>query len=105
MGLFSKSLMELAVNHHQRKVLHAIFAHPVNANLDLKDVTNVLTGLGAEIDAKAKSRDRRHAQRAVDHFAPEQPQPAQGRGDADLQVPEVLRDCGRGIPGLTRQSP
>jgi hypothetical protein len=43
-------------NHHQRRVLHAIFAHPVNANLDLKDVTNVLTGLGAEIDAKAKSR-------------------------------------------------
>jgi len=56
MGLFSKILMELAVNHHQRKVLHAIFAHPVNANLDLKNVTNVLTGLGAEIDAKAKSR-------------------------------------------------
>ena len=55
MGSFSKSSMELAVNHHQRKVLHAIFAHPVNANLDLKDVTNVLTGLGAEIDAKAKS--------------------------------------------------
>ena len=26
------------MNHHQRKVLHAIFAHPVNANLDLKDV-------------------------------------------------------------------
>ena len=55
MGLFSKTLMEVAVNHHQRKVLHAIFAHPVNANLDLNDVTNVLTGLGAEIDAKAKS--------------------------------------------------
>jgi hypothetical protein len=48
--------VELAGNHHQRKVLHAIFAHPVNANLNLKDVTNVLTGLGAEIDAKAKSR-------------------------------------------------
>ncbi|HZZ62629.1 MAG TPA: hypothetical protein VFE63_15940 [Roseiarcus sp.] len=44
------------MNHHQRKVLHAIFAHPVNANLDLKDVLNVLTGLGAEIDAKTKSR-------------------------------------------------
>ena len=40
------------MNHHQRKVLHAIFAHPVSANLDLKDVTRVLTGLGAEIDAK-----------------------------------------------------
>jgi len=30
--------------HHQRKVLHVIFAHPVNANLNLKDVTGVLTG-------------------------------------------------------------
>jgi hypothetical protein len=44
------------MNHHQRKVLHAIFAHPVTGNLDLKDVLNVLTGLGAEIDAKTKSR-------------------------------------------------
>ena len=44
------------MNHHQRKVLHAIFAHPVNAKLDLKDVTTVLGGLGAEIDAKAMSR-------------------------------------------------
>jgi len=34
------------MNHHQRKVLHVIFAHPVNAKLDLKDVVNVLTGLG-----------------------------------------------------------
>jgi hypothetical protein len=44
------------VNHHQRKVLHAIFAHPINANLDFKDVVNVLTGLGATIDAKTKNR-------------------------------------------------
>ena len=44
------------MNHHQRKVLHAIFAHPVTGNLDLKDVLNVLTGLGAEIDARTKSR-------------------------------------------------
>jgi hypothetical protein len=44
------------VNHHQRKVLHAIFAHPLNANLETKDVVNVLSGLGAEIDAKSKSR-------------------------------------------------
>jgi hypothetical protein len=47
---------ERAVNHHQRKVLHAIFAHPVNANLDLKDVMGMLTALGAEMDAKTKSR-------------------------------------------------
>ena len=26
------------VNHHQRKILHAIFAHPVNANLEMKDI-------------------------------------------------------------------
>jgi hypothetical protein len=44
------------MNHHQRKVLHAIFAHPLNANLEMKDVVNVLNGLGAEIDAKSKSR-------------------------------------------------
>ena len=44
------------MNHHQRKVLHAIFAHPVNANLDLKDVMGMLTALGAEMDAKTKSR-------------------------------------------------
>ena len=44
------------MNHHQRKVLHAIFAHPVSANLDMKDVMNVLTGLGAEIDTRTKSR-------------------------------------------------
>ncbi len=44
------------MNHHHRKILHAIFAHPVNTNLDLKDVMGVLTGLGAEIDARTKSR-------------------------------------------------
>jgi hypothetical protein len=44
------------MNHHQRKVLQAIFAHPVNANLHLDDVTSVLSGLGAEIDTRTKSR-------------------------------------------------
>ncbi len=44
------------MNHHQRKVLHAIFAHPVNANLEMKDVETVLHGLGAEIDGRTKSR-------------------------------------------------
>ena len=44
------------MNHHQRKLLQAIFAHPLNANLEMKDIVNVLNGLGAEIDAKSKSR-------------------------------------------------
>ena len=55
-GLSLKPIKAPAMNHHQRKVLHAIFAHPVNANLDLQDVTHVLTALGAEIDSKTKSR-------------------------------------------------
>ncbi len=44
------------MNHHQRKVLHAIFAHPVNANLEMKDIETVLNGLGAEMATKTKSR-------------------------------------------------
>jgi hypothetical protein len=44
--------MGLTVNHHQHKVLHAIF----NTNLEMKDIVTVLNGLGAEIDAKSKSR-------------------------------------------------
>jgi hypothetical protein len=34
------------------------FALPVNANLDMKDITNVLHRIGAEIDARTKSRIR-----------------------------------------------
>ena len=44
------------MNHHHRKILHSIFAHPINSNIDLKDVTHVLTELGAEIDNKTGSR-------------------------------------------------
>jgi hypothetical protein len=44
------------MNHHQRKVLNAVFAHPVNANLDLKDAMGMLTALGAEMDTKTESR-------------------------------------------------
>lgn len=44
------------MNHRHRKVLHAIFAHPINANIDFKDVEHVLSELGAEIDNKSGSR-------------------------------------------------
>ena len=37
------------MNHHHRKILHAIFAHPINANLKSKDVMHVFGELGAEI--------------------------------------------------------
>jgi hypothetical protein len=37
------------MNHRHRKVLHAIFAHPVSANIDPKAVHAVLEELGAEV--------------------------------------------------------
>ena len=36
------------MNHRHRKVLHAIFAHPLNNNLDPEAVVHVLEELGAE---------------------------------------------------------
>jgi hypothetical protein len=44
------------MNHHQRKILHAIYAHPVNANLEMKDVSTVFNGLGADIEIRTKNR-------------------------------------------------
>jgi len=35
-----------ALNHHDRKVLHGIFAHPLNHNLDPRAVEHLLTELG-----------------------------------------------------------
>jgi hypothetical protein len=37
------------MNHHHRKILHTLFAHPVSANVAMKDVESVLRELGAEI--------------------------------------------------------
>lgn len=37
------------MNHHHRKVLHALFAHPVSANIDPRHVQATLQDLGAEV--------------------------------------------------------
>ena len=37
------------MNHRHRKVLHALFAHPVSANIDPKAVVSVLEDVGAEV--------------------------------------------------------
>ena len=29
---------EAVMNHHHRKILHSLFAHPINANIGMKDV-------------------------------------------------------------------
>jgi hypothetical protein len=44
------------VNHRHRKVLHALFAHPVSANIDFREVESVLGELGAEIENRSGAR-------------------------------------------------
>ena len=44
------------MNHRHRKILHAIFAHPVSGNINFKDVVHVFEELGAEVDNKSGNR-------------------------------------------------
>ena len=44
------------MNHHHRKILHSLFAHPVSTNIDVNDVSHVLGELGAEVDHKNGNR-------------------------------------------------
>lgn len=37
------------MNHKHRATLHALFAHPISANIDPKDVRSVLEALGADL--------------------------------------------------------
>jgi hypothetical protein len=44
------------MNHRHRKVLHAIFDHPVSANIDPKAVEAVFEELGAEVTHNGSGR-------------------------------------------------
>ena len=44
------------MNHRHRKVLQALFAHPISANIDFREVIHVLEELGAEIEMKSGNR-------------------------------------------------
>lgn len=44
------------MNHKHRKILHAIFAHPVSNNIAFKDVVSVFEELGAEVENKTGNR-------------------------------------------------
>lgn len=44
------------MNHRHRKILNALFAHPIANNVDFNDVVHVLEELGAEIDNKSGHR-------------------------------------------------
>jgi hypothetical protein len=44
------------MDHRHRKVLHALFAHPVSGNINFKAVVSVFEELGAEVDNKSGNR-------------------------------------------------
>jgi hypothetical protein len=44
------------MNHHHRTTLHALFAHPVSANIDPKKVLHVFEELGAEVGNASGNR-------------------------------------------------
>ena len=37
------------MNHHHRKVLHSLFAHPISGNVSMKEVESVFRELGGEV--------------------------------------------------------
>lgn len=79
------------MNHRHRKVLHALFAHPISANIDFKDVVHVLEELGAEVDAKSGNRigvtlqGHTVAFNHVNHSLPK---------DEVVQIRKFLETCG-----------
>jgi hypothetical protein len=44
------------MNHRHRKVLHALFSHPVSANIDPKAVQAVFEELGADMEHTGTGR-------------------------------------------------
>lgn len=44
------------MNHKHRKVLHALFAHPVSANISVRSVESVIQELGGEIEQRHGGR-------------------------------------------------
>ena len=44
------------MNHKHRKVLHALFAHPMSGNISLKEVESVFRELGADVEERQHSK-------------------------------------------------
>ena len=79
------------MNHHHRKILHSLFAHPVSANIDFKDVNHVLAELGADIENTTGSRIEVSfkGQKAAFHHANHSLPKAEV-----LQIRKFLESCG-----------
>ena len=44
------------MNHHHRKILHALFDHPISANIAFKDVERLLGDVGATLETRSGDR-------------------------------------------------
>jgi hypothetical protein len=51
-----RSCAKANMNHHHRKTLHALFAHPIGANVDFGKVMHLLEDVGADVDNKSGNR-------------------------------------------------
>jgi hypothetical protein len=55
-AILSEETQELSMNHKHRKVLHALFAHPVSANISPGAVESVFQELGGDIEQRHGGR-------------------------------------------------
>jgi len=79
------------MNHRHRKVLHALFAHPISTNIDLKDIASVFRELGAAVEHDNKGRLTVKLNGRSAHF------PAAHRGlpkDEVVQIRKFIEGCG-----------
>jgi hypothetical protein len=79
------------VNHRHRKVLHAVFAHPLNHNIDPLHLRHVFEDLGADLretgagSTQVTLNGKVHAFHLGQHSVP---------GDVVMAVRHFLQDAG-----------
>lgn len=70
------------MNHKHRKILHAVFAHPMPHNIDPKGLNHLLEALGGEVETAGKGglTVRLNGHQGTFHF-----------GEHDVPGAEVVR--------------
>ncbi len=79
------------MNHHHRVTLHALFAHPISANIDFKKVMHLLKDVGAEVENRPKNRVAVKLQGQVAVFTHAHHDLSK---DEVVQVRKFLESCG-----------
>lgn len=80
------------MNHHTQKIFESLFAHPLGANVDYKDVLHLLSELGAEIVTKNGNKDEVHLQGQA--FFLHRPHGHTLPKDEVARVRDFLTECG-----------